>query len=209
MDNARMMAGRLADLLRRERTEMAEFLLALAQFDRDRGWLELGHSSLFHFLHRDLALSKGAAFYRKTAVELIQKCPEVLEPLRDGRLCITSVVHLAKVLTADNRHDILPKFFQRSRREAKALAVAIRPSAAPRRDVVTAVRGADAAAASARAAGGGSGVQPGERVQPGEQVQRREPHGEAAAQPPPPTAQKRDSAEPLTASLSRLHVTVS
>ena len=68
-----------------------------------RRWLELGHSSLFYFLHRELGLSKGAAFYRKTAAELIQRFPEIVEPLRDGRLCLTSVVELAKVLTPENR----------------------------------------------------------------------------------------------------------
>src|SRR3954462_3456621 len=56
---ARDQAGRLADLLRREGAEMAEFLLALAEFEKERGWIELGHTSLFHFLHRELGLSKG------------------------------------------------------------------------------------------------------------------------------------------------------
>jgi hypothetical protein len=35
--------------------------VALADFDRKRLWLELGHGSLFAFLHVELALSKGAA----------------------------------------------------------------------------------------------------------------------------------------------------
>jgi hypothetical protein len=64
---------------------MADFLVALADFDRRRLWLELGHTSLFAFLHRELGLSAGAAYYRKTAAELIQRLPEVIEPLRDGR----------------------------------------------------------------------------------------------------------------------------
>ena len=119
---ARVQAGRLADLLRRERAEMAEFLLALADFDEQRGWLELGYSSLFYFLHRELGLSKGAAHYRKTAAGLVRRFPEIVEPLRDGRLCITSVVEVAKVLTAENRHEVLPRFFQRSKRDAMALA---------------------------------------------------------------------------------------
>src|SRR5690242_21464154 len=151
---ARVQAGRLADLLRRERAEMAEFLLALADFDEQRGWLELGYSSLFYFLHRELGLSKGAAQYRKTAAGLVRRFPEMVEPLRDGRLCITSVVEVAKVLTAENRHEVLPRFFQRSRREAMALAAALQPSAAPHRDVVT------AAAATYRVAGVGAEVQP-------------------------------------------------
>jgi hypothetical protein len=57
------------------------------------------HGSLFSFLHRELGLSKGAAYYRKVAAELVQRFPEVIAPLRDGRLCFTSVVELAKVLT--------------------------------------------------------------------------------------------------------------
>ncbi|MGE5048387.1 MAG: HNH endonuclease [Deltaproteobacteria bacterium] len=127
---ARVQAGRLADLLRRERAEMAEFLLALAEFDEQRGWLELGYSSLFYFLHRELGLSRGGAHCRKTAAGLARRFPEIIEPLRDGRLCFTSVVEVAKVLTAENRHEVLPKFFQRSKREAMALAAALRGSAA-------------------------------------------------------------------------------
>src|SRR6202165_5502899 len=103
MTHARALAGRLADRLRREQDAMAEFLIALADFDRRRGWLELGHSSLFYFLHRELGLSKGAAHYRKTAAELVQRFPEIVEPLRDGRLGITSMVQFAKVLTPESR----------------------------------------------------------------------------------------------------------
>ena len=32
---------------------MADFLLALADFDRKRLWRELGHTSLFYYLHRE------------------------------------------------------------------------------------------------------------------------------------------------------------
>jgi len=59
MTNARQLAAGLVDLFRRERAAMADFLLALADFDRERLWLELGYSSLFHFLHRELGMSKG------------------------------------------------------------------------------------------------------------------------------------------------------
>jgi hypothetical protein len=38
----------------KERLSLAEFLIALAVFDGERRWLELGHSSLFNYLHRDL-----------------------------------------------------------------------------------------------------------------------------------------------------------
>src|ERR671932_679481 len=125
--NARELSNQLLTLLRKEQSAMADFLL--------------GHASLFSFLRRELGLSAGAAQYRKTAAELVQKFPEVEAALRDGHLCLSSVVELAKVLTFENRHEVLPRFFGLSRREAEAMAVSIRPvEVAPRRDVVTVVR---------------------------------------------------------------------
>ena len=84
MMNARVLADRLSELLSREHAAMADFLVDLAEFDRRRGWEELGYASLFYFLHRELGLSTGAAHYRKVAAELMQKFPEIVQPLRDG-----------------------------------------------------------------------------------------------------------------------------
>jgi hypothetical protein len=140
MDTARDLADRLASLLRREQGALADFLLALADFDARRLWEPLGYSSLFHFLHRHLGMSKGAAHYRKTAAELIQRVPEVVQPLRAGTLCITSVIELAKVLTPENREEVLPRFFHCSRRDAQAVSAELAPmEAAPHRTVVTAI----------------------------------------------------------------------
>src|SRR6266498_4177927 len=130
MTSARDLSARLADLLHRERAALGEFLVALADFDRKRLWVELGHASLFYFLHRELGLSSGAAFYRKTAAELIQRFPDIVDPLRDGRLCMTSVVELAKVLTPENREDVLPRFSGVSKSGAKAVSAALRPAEA-------------------------------------------------------------------------------
>src|SRR5690349_19048883 len=140
MHDTHELAKRLAELLSREHRALADFLVALATFDHERRWLELGHTSLFYFLHRELGLSKGAAFYRKTAAELLQRYPEVVDPLRSGKLCLTSVVELAKVITPENRGEVLARFFHASKQEAKAIAAELRPvDAAPHRDVVTAL----------------------------------------------------------------------
>ena len=50
---SRTLAARLADLLSREQHAMADFLVALAEFDGQRCWVELGYSGLFPFLHRE------------------------------------------------------------------------------------------------------------------------------------------------------------
>ncbi len=141
MTTARDFTARLADLLRREHAAMAEFLVALADFDRQKLWRELGHASLFSFLRRELGLSAGAAQYRKTAAELVQQYPDVEAALRAGRLCLSSVIELAKVITPENAAEVLPQFFGLSSRDAALVAVSIRPiENAPRRDVVTPLR---------------------------------------------------------------------
>jgi hypothetical protein len=207
MHDTRDLTKRLAELLRREHGALADFLIALADFGRERRWVELGHTSLFYFLHRELGLSKGAAFYRKTAAELIQRYPEVVEPLREGKLCITSVVELAKVITPENRGEVVPRFFHASKQEAKAVAAELRPAeTSPHRDVVTVPTAPPKAAARMAVA---------PRPATGALVRPDEPHREVPASPPclppsaPLSAARPDEIEPLTGDLRRLHTTVS
>jgi hypothetical protein len=157
--NARDLATRLSDLLRREHEAMAEFLLALADFDRRRAWEELGYSSLFMFLHRQLRLSKGAASYRASAAALIQRIPEVVEPLRDGRMCLSTIFEVAKVLTPENRAEVLPRFFHRSKDEARELVAELMPAERPpARTMIVPVR--SAAASTPRASPRRRGLPP-------------------------------------------------
>ena len=204
MNTARALTARLADLLAREHGALADFLLALADFDRRRLWIDLGYSGLFMFLHRELGLSKGAAYYRKVAAELIQRVPEIVEPLRDGRLCITSVAELAKVLTPENHGEVLPRFFHRSKREAMEVTAELRPDPAPpKRDVVTKVCAAPRPAVTEPRlpdACSGSGFL------------ENLPDANSGSEPRVMMSQQRESrdvAVPLTADLRRFHVNVS
>ena len=205
LTESRALAARLASLLRQEQHAMADFLAALAEFDQRRGWLELGHSGLFPFLHRELGLSKAAAFFRMTAATLIQRFPEILEPLRDGRLCLTTMASLAKVLTPENRAEVLPRFFRRSKQEAAVIAAELCPVASPpSRTVVTTV---PAPVASASQVGRAPSVGT-DQVRPDEPG-RPEGVSEAPSVAPALPAPVRPMAvEPLTASQVRLHLTV-
>ncbi|ACG72989.1 HNH endonuclease [Anaeromyxobacter sp. K] len=141
MDTARELSARLATLLGRERSALADFLVALADFDGRRAWADLGYASLFHYLHRELGLSKGSAQYRKVAAELIQAVPAVVEPLRDGRLCLTTIIEVARVVRGENWERVLPRFYGLSRHEAAKVVAALAPHPAPPvRTVLTAVR---------------------------------------------------------------------
>jgi len=184
---------------------MADFLIALADFDRRRLWVELGHASLFYFLHRELGLSKGASHYRKVAAELVQRFPEIVEPLRDGRLCVTTVVELAKVLTPENREDVLPRFFHRSKREAMEVTAELRPDPAPpKRDVVTKVCAPPPSSATELCV---SAAERSVAVQ-----LANHPCANSGSEPRVMMSQSRvarDVAVPLTADLRRFHVSVS
>ena len=141
MTTARDLTRDLMELLHSERSALARFLLALAAFHRDERWRELGHISLFYFLRRELGLSAGAAQHRKTAAELILDFPEIIEPIREGRLCLSTVCEVQKVLTRENWKDLLPRFYGLSRREAEALVAELQPATVvPLRALVTAVR---------------------------------------------------------------------
>jgi hypothetical protein len=206
--NARDQSSHLAALLRNEREAMAEFLVALARFDDGKVWRELGHTSLFYYLHRELGLSAGAAQHRKVAVDLIQRFPAVEAALRQGHLCLSSVCELAKVVTPENVGEVLPRFFGLSRREAEGVVASIRPvPTVPERDVVTPVRAAALASGDCAP-----------RLPPQPDVKALHPgemeassRGEPAPRPPAVAAPARplDRERPLTAELSRFHITVS
>src|SRR5512146_1096767 len=158
METARALTENLAALLRREHHALAEVLVALADFDQRRLWVEMGHASLFYYLHRELRLSKGAAQYRKVAAELIQQVPGIVEPLRRGDLCLSSIIEAAKVVTAENWQTVLPHFYGLSRREAMEVVADLQPHPAPpERTVITPVRPAPCS----------SDVQPAQGISPG------------------------------------------
>jgi hypothetical protein len=214
---ARRQRDELRSLLRTEQSAMADFLVALADFDRRRGWEPLGHATLFSFLITELQLSNSAAYYRMSAARLLQDFPEVIQPLREGRLCLSTVAELAKVLTEGNRAVVVPRFFGLSAREAQALVAELQPRPAPPlRDLIISVTREVSP----------TGPSPGLRLElplpPASQPATQEippsnPNADSESlltSEVPPThpvrvAPRPDQIEPLTGSLTRLHFTVS
>jgi hypothetical protein len=218
MNTAHEVSARLATLLRDEQRAMADFLVALADFDARKLWRDLGHASLFAYLRRDLGLSAGAAQYRKTAAELIQAFPAVEAALRSGKLCLSSVVEVAKVLTSSNCAEVLPRFFGLSRREAEAVAVSIRPAPfAPQREIVTFARIASRSPSAAPVpASPAAAIAPSlpeaptpnaTAFRPAETVASSLATGNDRSEPA--ALEQPDSAKPLSSESARLHVTVS
>ncbi|MBK9517020.1 MAG: HNH endonuclease [Anaeromyxobacter sp.] len=218
LGDARVRRDELRGLLSRERAAAADFLLALADFDRRRGWERLGHASLFSFLTRELGLSKGAAFLRLSAARLLPRHPAVEAALRRGDLCLSAVGELARVLTPENEADVLPRYFGCSSREAREVSAALRPVPAPPvREVVTRLpvqagaasrgtTGQPLALATPLASAPGAGALA--EVNGSAQYDAVRAH-EPRPAPPAPVAPRTPAVEPLTGDLRRLHLTVS
>jgi hypothetical protein len=152
MTTAREQTNEMASMLQRERGGLVDFLLAFSDFHAKERWRELEYASGFAYLRGELKLSEGAAYNRIVAAELIHGVPEVAAALLSGALCFSTVNHLAKVLTPENKDELLPRFLHLSRRQAEQLAVSLRPvEVIPVREVVTAIRPARAAARAAAA----------------------------------------------------------
>ena len=222
---ARQARDGLATLLRAEHFAMADFLIALADFDRRRGWEPLGYASLFAFLHVDLKLPNPSAFWRKSAAQALHRFPDLIEPLRDGRLCCSSTAELAKVLTEENKETVLPRFFGLSAREAQEVVAEFQPRQAPAtRTVVTRVT-YQPVARSTRA--DQHQLQPTLTLAPALEAQPALTSPTAPGQHPdvvPPSqlrtsevefggvahpVARRDEIEPLSAERSRIHVNIS
>lgn len=198
---ARAFHSRLTDLLGVEFASLGAFLEALAEFDRRKLFRDLGHANLFAYLHEGLRLSRSAAHHRRAAAWLVQKFPEVLEPIRDGKLCFTTAAVLASVMTEENSREVLPRFYGLSKLEALELAAELKPrNVVPARTVVTRVEAA-APVESVRPVGQVDRVdQPAPAPGPGTDAPRVRP-GESWA--------TRTVVEPMTATESRMHLTVS
>jgi hypothetical protein len=215
MTTVRELTNRMRSTLRGEQGLMADFLVDLAEVIQRKLWREPGYTSPFQYVRREFKLSAGAAYNRIAAAELILKVPEVEAALRTGQLCLSTVTEVAKVLTSENKDEVLPRFFGLSRSEAEQLRASLRPvEVIPVRDVVTPLRAA-AQAPRTVASANPRPVVAGGRPASDDGGALFVSHGETASParvaaavvrflPEPP----RDEIEPLNAELSRLHVTV-
>jgi hypothetical protein len=225
---ARRLRDALKLLLRREQSALAQFLVALADFDSRRGWEPLGHASLFAFITSELGLSPAPTYWRQEAARLLKRFPDLVEPLRQGKLCLTTMAELAKVLTAENKEAVLPRFLGISSRDAKEIVAELQPRLSPpMRTVITPlapVRRAEpilsllatpssAALATSATSVAQAGLSPHGAVQhtdPGSLWAPKTPVAYAAHSAHPAWVEpRRDEVDPLTAELSRLSTTVS
>ncbi|WP_242343272.1 HNH endonuclease [Anaeromyxobacter terrae] len=130
--DSNVLAVRLCELAGEERNVQADFLLHLEEFDRRRAFVEAGHASLWAYCLKVLHLREGAAGRRIQAMRVLRRFPRLEAPLRDARVCLSTVALLGPVLTEENVDDLLARAAYRTRAEVEHLIASIQARAAPR-----------------------------------------------------------------------------
>jgi hypothetical protein len=120
----------LRQLADEEREGLVRFLQRLDAFDREMGWA-IHHPSLWQYLLEELHIREASAQRRIQAMRLLRKYPQLASPLADGRLCLSTLGELSKVMTPSNVDDLVAKAANLSFRKTQELVVAIQPRPLP------------------------------------------------------------------------------
>src|SRR5437868_9219658 len=116
---------RLRGLLGNERGVQVDLLLCLSAFDEAKGWDNLGFADLWDYCRRELGLLECAIARRLQAMRILRQYPIVEPYLRDGRLCMTGIGMLEKVLTVENHREIFERASRKNTREIAEISVSM------------------------------------------------------------------------------------
>ncbi len=105
----------------------AELVAHLAEVDRRRLYLGLGHSSMFAYCTERLGLAEGSAYDRIEAARVSRRFPLVLELLAAGRIHLNTVRLLGLHLTDENHGALLEEACGGSRSLVEAIVARLHP----------------------------------------------------------------------------------
>ena len=133
----------------REQEAIADVVLYLREVDSRKLYREAGYPSLFLFCTGELKYSESGAMRRITAARLLGTHPDLYGKLCSGELSLTALAELAKVLTPENKSDLIPAVIGKPKLERQAVVAAYGGVTAPQRERVTVAKVAAPAAPDA------------------------------------------------------------
>src|SRR5262245_22342453 len=131
------LSHRIKLLLQNEHRALVEFLAALGELDASELYLPLGYSSTWSYLRQGLLQSEAMAHYRVSAARVLRRFPQVGPLLEQGKLCMTHLSDLAKVLTESNCDAVFAEAIGKSRDDVKRIAERLAPKPGPTSPVIT------------------------------------------------------------------------
>src|SRR5215475_5009363 len=121
------LSRRLKVLLQNEHRALVEFLAALGELDARELYLPLGYPSTWSYLRQGLLQSEAMAHYRVSSARVLRRFPKVGPLLEQGKLCMTHLSDLAKVLTEDNCDAVLTEAIGKSREDVRRIVARLDP----------------------------------------------------------------------------------
>jgi 5-methylcytosine-specific restriction endonuclease McrA len=118
---------RLDALVQKEREATLEVIKHIIEFDRRKLYLGIGYSSLYDYCTLHLGLSESAAMRRIQTARSIREFPEIYGLLEKNELNLTSVCMLAKILTEDNKQEVLQEARCKSKRQMEEIVARYKP----------------------------------------------------------------------------------
>jgi hypothetical protein len=110
-----------------ERAAMARLLARLAEVEARRLYVPAGYDSLYAYCHEGLGYSEDEAYNRKTVALLARRYPAVIEMLADGRLGLTVLRLLARVVNDDNWQAVFAEAAGKAKRDVENLVARLAP----------------------------------------------------------------------------------
>jgi len=115
--------SRLDSLAGNECRVIADVVLHLHYVNKRGIYRDAGYSSLFDYCTKKLKYSIGATYRRITAANALETSPELYELLRDGKTSLCAVGMIAKVITPQNKDEVLTKSVGKSKAEVELITL--------------------------------------------------------------------------------------
>ncbi len=121
--------GKALDIANRYRKTEAELIEILGQAESHKVYLRRGHSSLFHYVVKDLGLSESMAYNFIVVMRKAKVVPELKNKIENGSITLSNARRIAPVLTVVNQVEWLKKASELSQRQLEKEIVKIKPEA--------------------------------------------------------------------------------
>jgi 5-methylcytosine-specific restriction endonuclease McrA len=131
--------SRVTELTRRERSLTLHVLLHLNEIERRLLHLKLGCASMFDYCTSRLGYSASAASRRIRTARCVARFPEVFALLETNDVNLSTISQASRVLTPDNKDELLARLVGKSQREVEAIVAEYEPLAAMPHDRVRSV----------------------------------------------------------------------
>ena len=131
----------LVELNKRERATSADILLHLIEVEQRKLHLEYGYSSLFSYACKELHYSEPAAHRRTSSARCIERIPELYPMLLAGEVSLTTISLVSKVITPENKAELLAKLRGASRSDVEKLLASMQGTGREIRDRIKPVAG--------------------------------------------------------------------